>query len=37
MMQLVYLNMTNVTKDQKAFDNMKNTYTTSSCQQEQQS
>ena len=28
MMQLVYLNMTNVTKDQKAFDNMKNTYTT---------
>lgn len=28
MMQLVYLNMTNVTKDQKAFDNMKNTYAT---------
>ena len=28
LMQLVYLKMTNVTKDQKAFDNFKNTYMT---------
>ena len=28
MMQLLYLSMTNLTKDEKAFENLKNTYTT---------